>query len=70
MIVSLLNKEVYVDLGWEEEFYYLYVWKLYDFLGVVLDSVEELLRERVEVGEGYWEKFDFEYLLFDDFIGV
>ncbi|WP_282782101.1 McrB family protein [Phaeodactylibacter xiamenensis] len=70
MILSLLNRETYADLGWEEEPYHSHARKLYDFLGVAPDSVEAPLRERAEVGEGYWEKADLEHLSPDDFTGV
>ncbi|KGE85707.1 MAG: McrB family protein [Phaeodactylibacter xiamenensis] len=70
MILSLLNREAYADLGWEEEPYHSHARKLYDFLGVAPDGVEEPLRERAEVGEGYWEKSDLEHLSPDDFTGV
>lgn len=70
MIVRLLNERKYADLGWEEEPYHSHARKLYDFLGVAPDGVEEPLRERAEVGEGYWEKADLEHLSPDDFTGV
>lgn len=70
MIVRLLNERKYADLGWEEEPYHSHARKLYDFLGVTPDGVEEPLRERAEVGEGYWEKADLEHLSPDDFTGV
>jgi 5-methylcytosine-specific restriction endonuclease McrBC GTP-binding regulatory subunit McrB len=70
MILSLLNKEAYADLGWEEEPYHSHARKLYDFLGVAPDRVEAPLREKAEVGEGYWKKSDLEHLSPDDFTGV
>jgi 5-methylcytosine-specific restriction endonuclease McrBC GTP-binding regulatory subunit McrB len=70
MILSLLNREAYADLGWEEEPYHSHARKLYDFLGVAPDSVEAPLREKAEVGEGYWKKADLEHLSPDDFTGV
>lgn len=71
MILSLLNREAYADLGWEEEPYHSHASNLYAFLGVDRTAVEGPIRDSLpDQGQRAWEEKDLTHLNESGFTGV